>query len=225
LLTEHLSRVQRAVGIGGATLEIGVFQGKYLAALYALSQAGEAVVGVDLFVGSQDTRADARRVHANIVAACGSDERLKIVVADSMTLTSGRLREETGGADLRFLSIDGGHTRELVLHDLEASAGLLAPGGIIALDDAFSSTTPGVTEGIMQFFLERRPQLAPFATCYNKLFVTTPDFHPRYLREALVFLERTRWLPTHERTLQRRRENDASGFTPFLFGYEVVAFL
>jgi hypothetical protein len=224
LLSAHLAAVQRELGHAGATLEIGVFHGKYLAALYALSQPGERVVGVDLFVGSRSHDEEVKRVHANVAAACGDDERLKVVVADSMTLTTGRLREETGGG-VRFLSIDGGHTRELVLHDLEAAAPLLEPGGIMALDDAFSNTTPGVNEGIMEFFFRHRPELAPFATCYNKLFVTTPDHHSRYLRETVKFLDQVSWLPTHERTRARRRENADAGFVPELFGYEIVAFL
>jgi peptidoglycan/xylan/chitin deacetylase (PgdA/CDA1 family) len=225
LLTAHLAGAQRALKVSGPTLEIGVFKGKYLAVLYKLSRPDEIVVGVDLFVGAIDTKPVVELVRANIAAACGEAERLRIVVADSLELTSETLAGHMGGDAIRFASIDGGHTKEIVFRDLESACPLLARGGIMALDDAFNFSTPGVIEGIAEFFLRRKPDLAPFALCYNKMFVTTPDFHARYLREALRFLEETSWLPMHERTMGRRRENLAGGFTPALFGYEVVAFL
>ena len=224
LLTEHLARVQRSLGIAGPTLEIGVFKGKYLAVLYALSENDERVIGVDLFVGSEDTAKDVRAVHDNVARACGDSRRLDVVVADSLKLDAAALARHTGGP-ARFISIDGGHTREIVFKDLESATPLLARGGIMALDDVYNFTTPGVAEGVANFFLSRKPALAPFAACYNKLFVTHPDFHARYLAEAVRFAEESTWLATHEPTLARRRENLAGGFTPTLFGHEVLPFL
>lgn len=224
LLTAHLARAQRGFAITGPALEIGVYKGKYLAVLYALSRDDESVVGVDLFAGSSNLGSDVRAVKDNIAAACGDARRLKIVVADSLELDSATLARETG-APCRFISIDGGHTREIVSKDLESACPLLARGGIMALDDVYNHTTPGVAEGVAQFFLARKPELAPFALCYNKMFVAHPDFHARYLREAVRFAEEATWLPSHEATLARRRENIAGGFTPELFGFEVLPFL
>ena len=64
---------------------IGVFKGKYLAVLYALSEPGEAVVGVDLFIGAtnNDPRPVIEEVKANVAAACGESARLNILAADS----------------------------------------------------------------------------------------------------------------------------------------------
>ena len=225
LLTAHLTQAQRSSGIGGPVLEIGVFKGKYLSVLYKLSAPDEAVVGVDLFVGATDKAPAADAVRAHIAAACGDNSRLRILVADSLELDSAKLARESGESRFRFVSIDGGHTKELVRRDLETAHPLLQPGGIIALDDVFNFGTPGVAEGVTEFFLERKPALAPFAICYNKVFVTTPDFHARYLRETLGFLEESPWLSTSRKTLARRRENGASDFTPMLFGYEVVPFM
>jgi peptidoglycan/xylan/chitin deacetylase (PgdA/CDA1 family)/predicted O-methyltransferase YrrM len=225
LLTAHLARAQAAMGIAGPTLELGVFKGKYLAVLYRLSDAALPVVGVDLFVGATDKAAAASAVKANIVAACGDDARLRIVVADSMELTATKLAEAGGASGFRFVSVDAGHTRELVLRDLETAAPLLRPGGIMALDDAFNFGTPGVIEGIAEFFFRYQPALAPFAQCYNKLFVTTPDFHARYLREAEGFLEAMDGLQTCARTRAQRAENRTYGFVPKMFGYEIVPFV
>lgn len=225
LLSAHLVRAQRQMDIAGPTLEIGVYEGKYLSVLYELSQPDERVVGVDLFVGALIKQPAADKVRSHIAAACGENTRLKVVIEDSLKLTGERLSREIGSAGARFISIDGGHTRELVLHDLEVACPLLQPGGILALDDAFNHTTPGVIEAIAEYFVKRSPRLAPFALCYNKMFVTTPEYHARYLRQAVDFLDEAAWLPTHERTRARRKENAAFGFVPSMFGHEVVAFL
>lgn len=225
LLTAHLSRVQQALRIKGDMLEIGVFKGKYLAVLYKASAADESVVGVDLFVAADDAAKTADSVRANIAAACGGATRLKVIIADSLKLTASGLRAQSACDWFRFISIDGGHTKELVFHDLDLASSLLPEGGIIALDDAFNHTTPGVIEGITEFFFRNKPSLAPFAHCYNKLFVTTPGHHGRYLQATLDFVAAATWLPTHERTLHGRRESQSVGFTPTMFGYEIVPFL
>jgi len=193
------------------------------AVLHQLSRPDEIVVGVDLFVGCNDTKAEVARVQANIAAACGDHARLKVIVADSMDLTPESLLQETGGP-VRFASIDGGHTRELVRKDLESCTPILQAGGIMALDDAFNFGTPGVIEGITDFFHEANPALAPFAICYNKLFVTTPDFHARYVQATLDFLEEVTWLPTRDRSLAYRKQSIEGHFTPTMFGYEIVPF-
>jgi predicted O-methyltransferase YrrM len=225
LFTAALARAQRALGVTGPTLELGVFQGKYLAVLYRLSDPAEPVVGVDLFVGAADKEAAAGAVRANIAAACGDASRLRIVVADSLELTGEKLARGAGARDYRFISVDAGHTRELVLRDLETATPLLRPGGIMALDDAFNFCTPGVIEGIAEFFLRRKPALAPFAHCYNKLFVTTPECHARYLDAARSFVEEMDGLPTCARTRAQCEENRSCGFAPTLFGYEIVPFV
>jgi peptidoglycan/xylan/chitin deacetylase (PgdA/CDA1 family) len=225
LLTAHLTQAQRAANVAGPVLELGVFKGKYLSVLYELSAPGEAVIGLDLFVGADDKALAAQVVHACIAGACGDSSRLRILAADSMALDSEKLSRESGESRFRFVSIDAGHTSELVHRDLQTAYPLLQPGGIIALDDVFNFGTPGVAQGVAEFFLQRKPALAPFAICYNKVFVTTPDFHARYLGETLRFLEEFAWLGTSRNTLAWRKENAASDFTPMMFGYEVVPFM
>ncbi|HUL95339.1 MAG TPA: class I SAM-dependent methyltransferase [Usitatibacter sp.] len=225
LLTACLVRSQREARLSGPVLEIGVFKGKYLSVLYMLAEPGEAVVGVDLFIGASNTQAVIEEVQANVAKACGGASRLKLLVADSLKTSAAALRELAGNSPLRFISVDGGHTREVVRNDMALAYSLLQPGGIIALDDAFNHTTPGVIEGTAEFFLRSAPALAPFAHCYNKLFLTTPDHHRRYLDETRRFVEKVDWLPATERTRNWIRENSAIGFTPEMFGFEIIPFL
>ena len=131
------------MGHRGPDTEIGVYKGKYLSVLYSLLQADERLVGVDLFVGAGDVKKAAELVRSNIAQACGDNRRLKMLVADSMELTSGKLADRAGASRFRLISVDAGHTRELVRRDLETAYPLLAKGGIMALDDAFNFGTPG----------------------------------------------------------------------------------
>jgi predicted O-methyltransferase YrrM len=225
LLTAHLVRSQREARLSGPTLEIGVFKGKYLSVLYALSEPGELVLGIDLFIGAENTRSVADQVKDNIARACGEAARLRLLVADSLEIPADALRSEAASPRFRFISVDGGHTREVVRSDMALACSLLQPGGIIALDDAFNHTTPGVIEGTAEFFLRSAPALAPFSHCYNKLFLTTPDYHRRYLDETRRFIEKVDWLPATERTRNWIRDNSAIGFTPEMFGFEIIPFL
>ena len=224
ILTSYLHAFQRELGLAGPVLEIGVYQGKYLSVLYSLSAPDEAVVGVDLFVGAADPGGPMRRARKAVENACGDASRLHLIVADSMELNAARLAKSARHDRFRFVSVDAGHTRELVLRDLRTTTPLLQEGGIMALDDVFNCVTPGVMEGTASFFLRDQPALAPFAICYNKLFVTTPAYHARYLAAAKRFLDHAGWLGTCARTRERMRESASYGFTTALFGYEVLAF-
>jgi predicted O-methyltransferase YrrM len=224
LFTGFLHGVQRELGLAGDVLEIGVYRGKYLSVLYALSERDEKLFGVDLFVGDDKAEA-ARQARAHVEEACGDASRFELMVGDSMELDAAKLAGRCGRDRFRFISIDAGHTCELVLRDLRTATPLMQEGAIMALDDAFNYGTPGVIEGIARFFLRDEPALAPFAYCYNKLFVTTPRHHARYLAAAKRFLDHADWLSTCARTTQRARENAQSCFTPALFGHEVVAFV
>lgn len=222
LLTAHLTAAQRKLGLEGAVLEIGVYQGKYLAALCALAREGEPVVGVDLFVGGHDAEADARSVKENIDRACGAMPALQIHIADSLKLDAKGLARRCGVEKFRFVSIDGGHTREVVLADLRTAWPMLAPGAIVALDDVFNFIAPGVGEGIAEFVHRDAPAFAPFAICGNKVFVTTPDHHARYLEAAKGFLDAVPWLPSCARARARRAEEAVIGHIPESYGHEVV---
>jgi hypothetical protein len=53
---------------------------------------------------------------------------------------------------------------------------------LIALDDAFNYTTPGAVEGTCRYFEQNNnARIAPFAHCYNKLFITSAEHHSYFL--------------------------------------------
>ncbi len=111
--------------------------------------------------------------------------------------------KEHGLADLRFFSLDGGHTRALTLNDLEIADASLAPHGIAVLDDVFNVSWPGVVSGLFAF-LARGPDLVPFAIFPNKVFLCRPAFAEFYrngCREVLGFALHKKDLELQEHTV------------------------
>jgi len=120
-----------------------------------------------------------------------------------------------------FIHIDGGHDVETVFHDLSISVPVLTAGGVIALDDAFNSGTPGVPEAICRFLSRYPNAFAPFAHCYNKLFAARPEHHADYLAEAKRFLEVAAPVGVADRTKARMAENQSANFVPSFFGHDL----
>ena len=192
--------------------------------LYELSRPDEIVVGVDLFVGSPNPAEEVPTVRSNIASACGDASRLKIVVADSLQITSERVLDESGGESYRFVSIDGGHTAQVVSHALETALGSMREGGIVALDDVFNPLTPGVVEGVAAFFMGREPSLAPFAYCYNKLYATTLNITRATWPNVVRSSTRIRGCACAVHAREPGGESHQR-LPPAMFGHEIFVFL
>lgn len=225
--TAYLLLYQKNINLTGNITEIGVYCGKYLAVLYQHANENEHVLGVDAFIGATNIEQPKQNVFQNILKICGDNRRLNIFVGDSLDLTSKDILELIHGKNTRLISIDGGHTADVVFHDLELSISILKEGGIIVMDDIFNHSLPGVTEGFFRFMFEEKNRkiLAPFAHCYNKLFLTTPDHYSSYFRESLEILEEMKDYSTYQRTKTRMEENHGMSFVPELLGYEILSFL
>jgi hypothetical protein len=98
---------------------------------------------------------------------------------------------EVLGAPCQFVSVDGDHTMEGAMHDLELAEAITAPGGIVALDDIPNFSCPGVTEAIMRHALDEGHALAPFLLVSNKLFLTQKSYCQTYRQEVMARAERS----------------------------------
>ena len=95
------------------------------------------------------------------------------------------------GADPRFISIDGSHECDDVFWDLRLAEDMLAPRGLVAVDDFMNMVAMGVNVGVHKFFATPR-NLAPFAYTSNKLFLCRPQLAPSYRHafEQMVVADR-----------------------------------
>jgi hypothetical protein len=229
-LTWRVLRSQDARRIRGDVLELGVYKGRYVALLCALTaEPGDRVVGVDGFFErhgvllSDDWREKAiQDIRIAVRSVAGTDARLEIVPADTMNLTAADIgRLTTSG--FRFVSVDAGHEAENVLNDLRLVSARLVDGGIVAVDDAFNPVVPGVIEGVCRYMmLDGRPRLVPVAIGRNKLFMTSSGAYAEWFEffGSLVLAGDTAEYLQRART--RLEETARIGYAPRMFGVRIV---
>jgi hypothetical protein len=151
----------------GALMEIGVFQGRSASALERQLREGERLILCDPLL------------EHGIPAALGGTppERLVVLPQSSSTLCGAPELAEHRGR-VRFLSVDGDHSGVAVYNDLKLADELLAPGGVVALDDFFSPQYPQVTAATYRY-LDRHP--------YSFVMMLV-GFHKAYLCRPAAYL-------------------------------------
>ena len=130
---------------------------------------------------------------------------VKIVAANSLDLWG--MREQTGLHDLRFLSVDGGHTHDITLNDLKLADATLNHDGLCVLDDILNAHWTGVISGTFAF-LASTPGLVPCGLIPNKLVLCRTD-RQEYWRSVL------RAMLGHA---LEQRDREFGGFTIDIFG-------
>ena len=195
----QLDDIQQRNAVAGGVAEIGVHHGKLFIALLLLRRPGERAVAVDVF-GEQHLnrdhsgRGDERRFRRN-VDLHASLEGVEIRREDSTLTTAASITAAAG--PMRLFSVDGGHTLDVVGHDLATAAGSLAPGGVVIVDDVFNEAWPAVGEALHRF-LDGSDALVPFGIGFNKTFLTTDARWAETYRVALAGLAVTqRWITSH----------------------------
>jgi len=182
----YLIALQTANGISGNMMEIGVHHGRLFILLALGCQSGETSLAVDLFEqqhlnSRRSGQGDRARLIANLEQyAPGAPYTL--VTADSATLGRSFIRNHRY---LRFVSIDGGHSRYTTYKDLFLAQRMLAPAGVVSLDDIYRPDWSGVTAGLHEYY-RRGGKLAPIALVPNKvLFAASAEYSSAY-RERLA---------------------------------------
>jgi hypothetical protein len=80
------------------------------------------------------------------------------------------------GGKVRFFSFDGGHTLDVLLNDLRLAVEMLAPHGIISIDNILNPQWPGIITGAVRFF-DGETDLRPAA-----FFPISGSAHSRHFR-------------------------------------------
>lgn len=206
-LTE-LDAAQRAAGVEGPVAEIGVHHGRLFIPLSLTTRPDEIALAIDLFHDQlqnvdQSGKGDRARFEANL-RRWSSMDSVVVHQGDSTSLTPSQVQELAGGP-VRFFSIDGGHTSEIVLSDMRLAEKVLVAGGVVIADDVFNEQWPGVVQGTFEY-LTTGGKLVPFAVGFNKTFFTTAESAAQYRQVLQARFDR-----------KLRSERKKSG----LFGHEV----
>ena len=177
----------RESGVTGDVLEIGVYHGLSAIAVASLRGEGGRFHVVDLFEDQQERNVSQAGIghrglfEANLRRFYPNLDFVRVLPHASSDVT---LNDFAPGT-FSFCHIDGGHSREETFNDLSLCTGLLKPGGLVAVDDYFNASFPGVAEGCIQFLFTHPGQLKPLFTGYNKVvFQKLPgaDLNAEFLR-------------------------------------------
>jgi hypothetical protein len=233
VFTQYVFAFQRENGWTSGVLEMGVFKGKYLSLLaQQVAGSGVPVVGVDAFLqkhGVKLEEADKQDAHGRIVEAvqtvAGPDARPQLIAGYTTEVGVDELRAICPDG-YSFISVDAGHDSEDVEHDSGMADALLSANGVVAFDDIYNAVCPGVAEGFVRYMINGKADLAPFATCGNKVFACRPAMHAQYYGFSKDLAQNIKdAAPVLARTLDQLVANEQNDWSPRLFSYEVIPFL
>ncbi len=201
-----IDEAQKGAGITGNLFEIGVHHGKTAIFLARMLRDNELLGVCDVF-GQQELNRDrsgegSRELFEQNMRALGGPARVFAKLSSELTA-------DDTTADCRFFHIDGGHRPEDVVADLETASRALHANGVVALDDFFNPSWPGVGEGFYRFIAAHPDVFAPILIGGNKVFFARPgsgyafDELTSFNLRAFVF-ESKEWLGRQVMTAVRR---------------------
>ena len=176
--------LQAASGITGAVGEIGVHMGRLFILLKLTAVPTERSFAIDVF-GDQHKNVDhsghgGREQFLQNVSRWTGDTDVDIIQSSSLDVRPDQIIRTVGPC--RLVSIDGGHTEECALSDLQLIEAVLVERGVAILDDFFNPLWPGVVTGASKYFLNPETKLRPFAITLNKLYLAAATSHEFYRR-------------------------------------------
>jgi predicted O-methyltransferase YrrM len=183
-----LMRIQSELGITGPVAEVGPFEGRFFIALAHALAAGEQAVGIDLFDWPNPEVKD--RFEANCRKHGIPDARRIIWQADSRSMQPQDLLAKLGGQRPRFIHVDGEHSRAALAKDLELATAVLAPAGVIVLDDMLHPGYPTLMVAVHEY-LQRHPEMCVLCIIDRETIVAATKF----------VLCRTDWFKRYEEKL------------------------
>jgi hypothetical protein len=117
--------------------------------------------------------------------------------ADSRTMRPQELLDKLGGRRARLIHIDGEHSRAALTKDLELATAVLAPEGVIVLDDMLHPGYPTLMVAVHEY-LGRHPEMCVLGIIDRETVVAATKF----------VLCRTDWFKRYEECLlQSYRDN------------------
>lgn len=189
-MTALVMRLQTELGVTGHVAEIGAFEGRFLIALAHALSPGEKALGMDVFTWPNEGVKD--RFEANCAKhGIGPDRRITWKV-DSGAVSADDVLAKLGGGRVRLFHIDGDHTIKALTKDLELATKVLAPGGVIVLDDMLHPGYPSLYLAVHDY-LVRNPEMSMLAvvdresiTAATKFLICEAAWVKRYEERMLV---------------------------------------
>ena len=168
-----IDEIQRREGIRGNLFEIGVHHGKTAIFLARMLRDAEVLGVCDVFE-RQELNVDhsgegSRELFEKNMRTFGRPARVFAKLSSELTT-------DDTTTNCRFFHIDGGHRPEDVFADLETADRALHADGVVAVDDLFNPSWPGVSEGFYRFIALRPNVFLPILIGGNKVFFARHEY-------------------------------------------------
>lgn len=178
--------LQTRAGFQGGFAEIGVHHGRFYCALATARESGWRGIAIDIFedqhLNPDGSGKGSLQIFRSNMQRIGLDlADHTIVQSDSKIVSADRIRAAVGGDGVLVFSVDGAHTVDYTVADLELAARALHPCGVIILDDLLNPRWPGVIEGALDWL--RGPQGSAYemiAYGNNKGFIARREVASAY---------------------------------------------
>jgi Methyltransferase domain len=175
---------QKRMNVRGNLFEIGAHRGKSAIFLAHLASRQEILGVCDLF-DQQELNVDHSGCGSRVLFEKNMRMHARTTNLRVFAKPSAQLTPEDTTTICRFFHIDGGHRPQDVYTDLETADRALLPHGVVAVDDVFNPSWPGVSEGVYRFLSERPKVFAPIAIGGNKVLFARPGMAQHYRIDAL----------------------------------------
>ncbi len=207
-----------ALGVKGNVAEIGVARGAFLIPLALCCKDDEVAIAIDVFedirlnwnvYGGMST-VEIIRKNAELA---GVGPLLRLISGDSLHVDHAQILAAGGAKKIKLFSVDGSHSVHHTVNDLELAGNVLAPGGIVFIDDIRNWGWPGAIEGFARYsLLQPSPRLVPFLLLGNKFLLTTACHQPHLLKAAVKYAELLGRLPEKTYRVSRFFGWDVAGW-------------
>lgn len=196
-ISARLLRLQTEEGLKGPIAEVGAFEGRFFIALAHALEEGEIALALDIF--SWPDPGVEQRFEANCARHGIGPERRRTIKGDAGAMAPADLLAKAGGAPLRFIHIDGEHSRVALGRDLALATACLAEGGLIVLDDMLHPGYPTLVVAV-QDYLAANPGIVPLCIIdretivgATKFVLCQRDWFERYQAVMLTIFKEQIW--------------------------------
>lgn len=193
----RLLRLQTEQGVAGPIAEIGAFEGRFFIALAHALDPGEIALGIDIFEWPNPQVKD--RFEANCLKHGIAPERRVTIKADAGAMTPAELIGHARGEKLRFIHIDGEHSRVALAKDLTLATACLSEGGLIVLDDMLHPGYPTLMVAVQEY-LSANSGIVPLCIIdretivgATKFVLCQRDWFERYQAAMLTVFKEQIW--------------------------------
>ncbi len=157
----------------GDLFEIGVWKGRSASLLATYCKPGEKLYLCDLELDQAAVRA--------AFASVGATPKDLILLSGPSSQLPAKLDLRGMHQSVRWMHIDGEHTGTTVWSELEIAHQIVAPRGLVVIDDFFSPRYPANTTEVVRYMETNPFHFRLLAVAFNKAYLCRPEALPLYM--------------------------------------------